>query len=210
MVLPLISRDLEIRRASNRVLRYALLAALLLHLLLFLFYPHIEFKPYKLPYESVLEVVYPDEIIVPPAPAEVHRPVVAIEPSDEGEVVEDVDLPPTVFQSIEELPVQHLAVPQEPVQEFPEFDTAPALVTSADPIYPELAKQAGVEGTVLLRLVIGKKGTVLGVEIIRSDVTPAMEKAAIAAAWQFRFQPAMRHNLPVKAHLVFPMTFELR
>ena len=93
---------------------------------------------------------------------------------------------------------------------FSAFDEAPALIKACDPVYPELAKQAGLEGMVLLRLLIGRDGKVLNAEVIKSDVTPAMEKAAIAAACSSRFKPAMYRNHPVKAHMVFPVNFTIQ
>ena len=79
----------------------------------------------------------------------------------------------------------------------------------AAPTYPALARQAGIEGTVLLRVIVGTDGKVESASVIQSDVTPAMEKAAIAAARKFIFKPARQRTVPVRASMAVPIRFKL-
>ncbi len=208
-MLPYITRDIENRNRSNRYLRYSFLTSLIIFFLFFYFFPPFEFKPYELPYQAPIEIVMPDEIEIPPAPREIAQPAFPIEVADEGEVVDDVEVPPNVFNSPSELPAQP-PIESEDVAASPAFDEAPVLIEAVNPAYPELAKQAGIEGTVLLRLLIGRDGKVLSVSIIQSNVTPAMEKAAIAAARKFRFEPARKGTHPVRANMAFPVTFRIQ
>lgn len=209
-MLHLISRDLEYRQKNNRYLRNSFLVAVVLHLLFFYFFPPFEFKPYVLPNEKIIEIVYPEEFVIPPPPQEVTQPAVSIELAEEGEVVTNVDVPPTAFSSISELPAAPPVESTESIQKYYAFDEAPALIKAVRPVYPNIAKQAGIEGTVLLRLLIGEDGRVIEAEIIQSDVTPAMEEAAIAAARDFQFAPAKQRNVPVKAHVALPVIFEIQ
>ena len=83
------------------------------------------------------------------------------------------------------------------------------LIKYVSPRYPDLARQAGIEGTVLLRVLVGKDGKVVSANVLQSDVTPMMEKAAVAAAKQFRFKPAKQRTVPVKATMMVPIRFKL-
>jgi protein TonB len=101
-------------------------------------------------------------------------------------------------------------MPRQEVEEFVAWDRMPVLVKAFSPSYPSLARAAGIEGKVLLRVTIGADGRVEKASVIRSDVTPAMEKAAIAAVLQFEFEPAMQRNIPVRSLMAVPVWFRLR
>jgi protein TonB len=73
-----------------------------------------------------------------------------------------------------------------------------------------LAQQAGIEGTVVVKAVINEKGTVLDASVLSSDVTPSMEKAALRAARECRFEPAKQGSVPVKATVIIPFDFRLK
>lgn len=98
----------------------------------------------------------------------------------------------------------------EEVQELYPFAEPPVLLESVTPIYPELSKQAEIEGTIMLRGVIGENGRVVEVSVIESDANAAMERAAMAAAIQFRFRPAKQRSVPVKVQVAIPFSYRLR
>jgi protein TonB len=210
-MLPLIARDAELRAESNRFLRYALFLTIPLFFLFFYFFPPFDFKPYELPYQPPIEIVFPDEIIIPDEPREITQPAIPVEISDEeGAEAADVEVPVNVFSSAAEIPVT-IGIDDEPESEpeFYAFDEPPVLIESIKPVYPEVAMQVGIEGTVLLRLLVDVDGSVIEAGIIQSDVTPDMEKAAISAAWEYRFKPAKQRNVPVKAHVALPVIFKI-
>ena len=97
----------------------------------------------------------------------------------------------------------------EQAQEFMAFDEAPVLLRAQNPQYPDLARQAGIEGTVLLDVLVDEEGKVLEVSVIQSDVTSAMEKSAEEAAKHFLFKPAKQRTVPVRAHVAVPIRFKL-
>ena len=70
-------------------------------------------------------------------------------------------------------------------------------------------REAGIEGTVAVRVLVNEQGKVIAADILSSDVTPAMEKAALEAAKQCRFRPAKQRTVPVKAHVMIPFSFQL-
>jgi protein TonB len=203
------TKTVSTRSRYGVYLRNSILATLALHFLLFYFFPAFEFKPYELPEMEEFELVIPDIIEVPPPPEEITQPQPEIIPSDDGVSADDIDIAPNVFPEFKDIP--KLRDPQvEHSQSFYVFEEAPELITSVKPIYPELAMNAGIEGTVMLRVLVGEDGKVLSVDVLRSDVTPAMEEAAMVAARQFRFKPARQRTVPVRAYMAVPVEFRLR
>lgn len=153
-------------------------------------------------------VPLPDEIKVDPPPPPVRHPPVEIEPAADGAVTTDPVIPENIPYGDEIFaPVIGAdAVTPEP---YYYFDEPPALVKYVSPVYPELARQAGMEGAVLLSVLVGTDGSAVEVSVLRSDVTPAMEKAAIAAAGFFKFRPATQNTIPVRARISIPIVFRL-
>jgi protein TonB len=103
----------------------------------------------------------------------------------------------------------YIPPPPEQAQEFHAFDEPPVLIRSQTPRYPDLARQAGIEGTVLLSVLVDEDGKVSDVSVIQSDVTTAMEKAAEEAVKNFYFKPAKQRTVPVKAHIAVPIRFKI-
>ena len=67
------------------------------------------------------------------------------------------------------------------------LDPGPELLGDVEPVYPA---EAGLrEGTVVLRLLIGKTGTVDEVAVVRSMPKGLFEESALAAFSQARFSP---------------------
>lgn len=94
------------------------------------------------------------------------------------------------------------------VKDFVYYDEAPAVVTQVMPVYPDLAREAGVDGTVLLRVLVGKDGRVKDVHVDRSIVL--LDEAAVAAARQWVFTPALSNGHPVMVWVAVPVRFSLR
>lgn len=87
----------------------------------------------------------------------------------------------------------------------------PKLLQQTAPDYPRVAKRRGIEGTVLLRLVLGKDGKVEAehTQVLRS--VPELDEAAIRAASQWRFSPALDgEGQPIRVALQLPMRFTLQ
>ncbi len=65
------------------------------------------------------------------------------------------------------------------------------------PQYPRLAEQAGLEGTVWIKGLIGSGGSVLDAIIYKSSGTPALDEAALQSAYRCEFNPAYLDGQPV-------------
>ncbi len=77
------------------------------------------------------------------------------------------------------------------------------------PSYPERAKQLGIEGTVLMRAVIGKDGSLLNLEVLNQHVDAELSKAALDAVGQWRYQPTLLNGQPVEVITTITVNFRL-
>ena len=91
---------------------------------------------------------------------------------------------------------------------FVVFEHEPELVWMREPAYPEIARDAGIEGLVLVRVLVAADGTVLEVTLLRSVL--GLDEAALEAAKTAVFRPALQQGLPVQAWVVIPIDFSLR
>jgi protein TonB len=186
-------------------LRVALIV-MAVHLMLFVLTPPFDFEPYRLDAEEFLVVHDVREIEIPPPPKEVPLPRDPT-PIDDTDAA-DVELTPTS-------PLDHdRYIEPRPPDTRPKVGFAwevrpPAPIRLVTPVYPKLAREAGIEGTVRVRVVIDTNGKVVDAVVVSSEVTPAMERAALEAARKCEFEPAKQRNIPVKVSVVIPFEFRL-
>lgn len=95
-----------------------------------------------------------------------------------------------------------------PPPDFVPFEKHPQIVKQVIPKYPEIAQRAGVQGTVWVKIWVDKEGKVRKAVILKSDAE-ALNEAAIEAAMQHVFTPAMQHNGPVAVWVSMPFKFRL-
>lgn len=86
---------------------------------------------------------------------------------------------------------------------------AAKLITKVQPIYPEGAKAAGAQGSVLLHAVVGKDGTPLSLQVLNSQINPDLARAAVEAVTQWRYQPTLLNGEPVEVDTVVTVNFTL-
>lgn len=91
---------------------------------------------------------------------------------------------------------------------FVEVDKAPELLTSLKPEYPELAKLAGIQGTVYLKLLVDEEGNVAETKVVKS-VKDMLDESALNAVKKAKFSPAILKNKPIKVWVVLPVAFKL-
>ena len=87
------------------------------------------------------------------------------------------------------------------------YDEPPTAITQVKPVYPDIAREAGVDGTVMLRVLVGKDGRVMDVHVDRS--IPMLDGAAVSAARQWVFTPALSNGHPVMVWVAVPIRFTL-
>ncbi|HUO18015.1 MAG TPA: energy transducer TonB, partial [Verrucomicrobiae bacterium] len=86
--------------------------------------------------------------------------------------------------------------------------TAPKPLSKVNPPYPEKARRARKEGTVVLGITVGKDGSVNGVHVVTS-VDKDLDKAAIDAVNQWKFEPGTYQGNPVDVALTVTVNFSL-
>ena len=86
---------------------------------------------------------------------------------------------------------------------------APSLVREVKPQYTEEARRLGVEGDVVLEIVVRSDGSVGQVSIVQR-LGSGLDQRAIDAVRQWRFSPARRHGTPVDVLVEVAVEFKLR
>ncbi len=76
-------------------------------------------------------------------------------------------------------------------------------------VYPDIAKNAGVEGKVYLLAYVNENGGVDDVKIVKS-LGAGCDEAAIKAIKATKFNPGKNANAPIKVKLSIPVTFKLK
>ena len=84
----------------------------------------------------------------------------------------------------------------------------PARVVDVAPVYPPEAREARVQGVVILEVTLSRTGEVSDVEVVRS--TPLLDEAAVAAVRQWRYEPTLVDGEPVSVLMTVTMNFALR
>ena len=85
---------------------------------------------------------------------------------------------------------------------------SPAKIVNVNPVYPPEAREARVQGVVILEATISRTGEVSDVEVMRS--VPLLDEAAVAAVRQWRYEPTLVDGEPVSILMTVTMNFQLR
>ena len=163
----------------------------------------------------------------PPAPEAPALPML----SDELQIVDDdvtVDLD---FQSLDDtdVPVDiQEYVRQEVVEEEVEDDPIPFVTVEQKPtfnggdangfakwvnsrlVYPEIAKENGVEGRVTLQFTIGKDGRLQDVKVLNSPDESLAQEAVRVVSSSPKWEPGRQRDRAVKVSYTFPVIYRLR
>ncbi len=183
--------------------------------------------------EDTTEVVLEEEIIPitqetpPPPPAAPKIPVL----SDQIDIVDDeIELEDDMFMNleddaslgveimdyveVEEEVVEEEAIPFQLVEEKPSFQGGDANQFSKwvnqRLVYPEIAKENGVQGRVTLQFTVEKDGSVTKVKVLRG-VDPSLDKEAVRVVSQSpKWKPGKQRDRAVPVTYTFPVIFQLR
>lgn len=92
--------------------------------------------------------------------------------------------------------------------DFVPVEKQPVPVKQVQPEYPEIARRAGVEGTVWVKILVDKEGKAKKAVVMKSDAE-IFNEPAVNAAKQWVFTPAMMNNGPVAVWAAVPFRFKL-
>jgi TonB family protein len=77
-------------------------------------------------------------------------------------------------------------------------------------VYPDIAKENGVQGRVTLQFTVGKDGSLYNIKVLRG-VDPSLDKEAVrVASLSPKWTPGMQRGEPVPVTYTFPVIFQLR
>ena len=147
----------------------------------------------------------------PPPPP---RPPVPIETDDvdvpDDVTIESTDLnfddvnldlppPPGAFAQTESL--------EGGAIEFWAAEDKPVITKQVPPSYPEVARRSGIQGTILVRVLIGTDGKVRQAEVIHGK--KIFHNAALSAVQQYEFSPAKQNDKAMPVWMALPIRFRL-
>lgn len=117
---------------------------------------------------------------------------------------------------------EHSTDPGDMSEGFVAYDTPPAphggfAAIQENLTYPAEAKQAGVEGRVILNLCIDEKGKIIDSKILKTIDSTAetkgdygLSEAALQAVKSIEWKPASQRGKPVKVWVGIPVVFKLK
>ena len=183
--------------------------------------------------EDTTEILVEEEIIStqmdtpPPPPAAPKIPIL----SDQIDIVDDeIEIEDDMFMNleddaslgveimdyveVEEEVVEEEAIPFQLVEEKPSFQGGDANQFSkwvnSRLVYPEIAKENGVQGRVTLQFTVEKAGSVTKVKVIRG-VDPSLDKEAVrVVSMSPKWKPGKQRDRAVPVTYTFPVIFQLR
>lgn len=204
----------SVKLQHGRHLEYGAMIVLTLFTLVLYFVPKfsvekIEMEEYVAPIENIEIPPETQQFDKPPPPA---RPAIPIESEDE-EIDEDFTIEETDLEDFEML--DEPPPPPESNVIFIAYDEPPepiggyAAIQRAV-IYPEIAREAGIEGTVIVQATIGKNGKVIETTILKGIPKTGLDEAAMDAIKMIEWKPAYQRDKPVTVRISVPVVFRLK
>lgn len=163
------------------------------------------------------EIVQTVQIERPPPPP---RPPIPVAVPDDTVLDEDVELD---LDALLDLDAAVAALPPPPppaddeeeaeMEIFTVVEQMPELVGGygalmSDVRYPEDARRAGIDGTVVVQVVVAEDGKPMQPAVVRS-VHPKLDEEAMRAIMEQQFTPGMQRSRPVKVRTNISVRFRL-
>ena len=83
----------------------------------------------------------------------------------------------------------------------------PAKIKDVPPVYPRIAQENRVSGTVIIQATIGVDGRVTNAQLLKS--VPLLDDAALTAVRQWRFTPTRLNGVPIPVLMTVTVAFRL-
>ena len=209
--------EADLKLGYRKHLWISLSGSVLLHLLVFGLFPALELSAYTKSHEQVILQIenIPEtrqDRRPPPAP----RPVVPIV-SDSEDIPDDATIETTDVDffddlaappALEETAFIELEEEEDEIVDIWKVEKQPEYAKQIKPVYPEIAKKAGIEGSITIHVLIDKKGKVEAIGDIKGP--QVFHEAAQKAALQYEFTPAIQNDKPVKVWVALRFKFQLR
>jgi len=82
----------------------------------------------------------------------------------------------------------------------------PIKMNDVKPVYPAIAKNAGVTGVVIIEATVGADGKVIDAKVLRS--VPLLDQAALDAVRQWEYSPTLLNGVPVPVVMTVTVNFK--
>ena len=82
----------------------------------------------------------------------------------------------------------------------------PIKMNDVAPVYPSIARNAGVAGVVIVEATIGTDGKVIDAKVLRS--VPLLDQAALDAVRQWEYAPTLLNGVPVPVVMTVTINFK--
>ena len=165
---------------------------------------------------AIEEIKQTEQVVKPPPPP---RPTLPISVPDD-ELIEDLELDLDMALDLDE--EINVAGPPPEVEEEEEGEPELFMVVENPPKiigglaslnaaleYPRVALQSGVEGNVVVQVVVNTDGTPESPQVVRS-ASPLLDPAAIDAVMAQRFEPGKQRGRAVRTVITIPVRFKLK
>lgn len=83
----------------------------------------------------------------------------------------------------------------------------PKKIVDVQPIYPTAARDARIQGLVIIEAIIDERGNVTNARVLRS--VPLLDQAALTAVRQWKYTPTLLNNVPVSVIMTITFNFQL-
>ena len=190
-------------------IRLATLSSMLLLIFTFLIYPRylgmLELEDVELQEILIENIPQTQQIERPPPPA---RPSVPVESEDE-DIADDLTIEETDLDNFEAWDAPP-PPPEGPRVKFIPYDDPPQPLSNIRHVYPEIAQEAGIEGTVVVQVFIDKKGRVQDTIILKGIPNTGLDEAAVKAIRKTRFRPAKQRERAVGVWISITVNFRLK
>ena len=191
------------------IIRLSTLFSIIFLILIFLIYPRylglIALEDVELQEIIIENIPQTQQIEKPPPPA---RPSVPVESEDE-DIADDLTIEETDLDSFEAWDAPP-PPPEGPRVKFIPYDDPPQPLSSIRPVYPEIAQEAGIEGTVVVQVFVDKKGRVKDTLVLKGIPNTGLDEAAVTAIKKTRFRPAKQRERAVGVWISIPVNFRLK
>ena len=141
----------------------------------------------------------------PPPPA---RPSVPVE-SESEDIADDVTLDEFNLDEFDAWDAPP-PPPEGPRVKFIPYDDPPVPLRPIRPKYPEIAQEAGIEGTVVVQVFVDDRGRVKETIILKGIPNTGLDEAAADAIRNVRFRPAKQRERAVGVWISIPVNFRLK
>ncbi len=153
--------------------------------------------------------VRPPDVAPTMAPVGIRPEILTDLPVVPGLPVGEVGMPSGDFGAIVEGPAVAPPPPPKPAGliRVSQLVQPPRKIVDARPVYPEIARIAHVEGTVVIEAIVDPMGRIDHLRVVRS--VPPLDAAALDAVRQWRYTPSVLNGEPIAVLMTVTVRFTL-